>query len=179
MVRGSRQMKVREATQVAQFLGVAQEEVLRRAGSEGPFALAEQLRRGRPPRSGPEPVHRTSPLNDLIPICRSKEETPVGYTSRPPNLAGVRDAYAVYVEDKALAPRYEPGWLLYVHPHKPVTPHRDVAVRKMDGTMLIRQFGGWEGSTLTLRQLNPEGTLRLPRDEVAECHLIVGVDQEG
>jgi hypothetical protein len=30
-----------------------------------------------------------------------------------------------------------------------------------------------------LRQLNPDETLRIPRTEVVECHLIVGVDQEG
>ena len=45
--------------------------------------------------------------------------------------------------------------------------------------MLIKQFIGWNDNELTLRQLNPEETLRIPRDEVVECHLVVGVDQEG
>ena len=30
-----------------------------------------------------------------------------------------------------------------------------------------------------LRQLNPPQELRIPREEVRECHLVVGVDQEG
>jgi len=30
-----------------------------------------------------------------------------------------------------------------------------------------------------LRQLNPAEELRIPRAEVLECHLVVGVDQEG
>ena len=40
--------------------------------------------------------------------------------------------------------------------------------------MLIKQFVGWEGDTLVLRQLNPPDTLRIPRDQVRECHLVVG-----
>jgi hypothetical protein len=28
-------------------------------------------------------------------------------------------------------------------------------------------------------QLNPAQELRIPRDDVAECQLVVGVDQEG
>ena len=30
-----------------------------------------------------------------------------------------------------------------------------------------------------LRQLNPPEEIRIPRGEVEECHLVVGVDQEG
>ena len=45
--------------------------------------------------------------------------------------------------------------------------------------MLIKQFVGWEGNALVLRQLNPARELKVPRDEVGECHLIVGVNQEG
>jgi len=45
--------------------------------------------------------------------------------------------------------------------------------------VLIKQFVAWSDDTLVLRQLNPDETLRIPRGEVVECHLIVGVDQEG
>jgi hypothetical protein len=45
--------------------------------------------------------------------------------------------------------------------------------------VLIKQFLRWEDDALVLRQLNPPEELRLPREEVLECHLVVGVDQEG
>ena len=45
--------------------------------------------------------------------------------------------------------------------------------------MLIKQFVRWEADALVLRQLNPPKELRVPREEVLECHLVVGVDQEG
>src|SRR3954466_14345219 len=51
MLKGERQMKLLEAVQVADFLGVSQEEVLRYAGAavEHP-PRPEPPRRGRPPR---------------------------------------------------------------------------------------------------------------------------------
>jgi len=30
-----------------------------------------------------------------------------------------------------------------------------------------------------LRQLNPAREIKVPREEIGECHLIVGVNQEG
>jgi phage repressor protein C with HTH and peptisase S24 domain len=78
-----------------------------------------------------------------------------------------------------MEPRYEQGWLLHVNPFKPPTRGRDVVVYKAGQAVLIKQFVGWDEDALILRQLNPEDTLRVPRNEVAECHLIVGVDQEG
>jgi phage repressor protein C with HTH and peptisase S24 domain len=79
----------------------------------------------------------------------------------------------------SMQPRYEQGWLLHVNPFKPPTRGRDVVVYKRDQAVLIKQFVGWNDDQLVLRQLNPEETLHIPRGEVAECHLVVGVDQEG
>ena len=107
------------------------------------------------------------------------EDGPIGYTPRPANLGGVRSAYAIYMVGDSMEPRYEPGWLLHVNPFKPPTRGRDVVVYKHDNAVLIKQFVGWEGDTLVLRQLNPPDTLRIARSEVRECHLVVGADQEG
>ena len=193
MLKGERQMKLSEAVQVAAFLQVSQEEVLRHAG-DAPSLQSDDTRprrRGRPPRRAelapPRPFPPTVPQGDMIPIrstgwSGSEQqkflEDGVGYTPRPANLAGVRAAYAIYMVGDTLAPRYEEGWLLHIHPFKPPTRGRDVVVTKTDHTVMIKQFVGWENDRLVLRQLNPEETLSIPRDEVAACHLIVGVDQE-
>ena len=141
--------------------------------------------RGRPP-SAPPGIARST---DMIPIRSAGrggtdqamflEDGPIGYTSRPSNLSGVRAAYAIYMVGDSMEPRYEPGWLLHVNPFKPPTRGRDVVVYKQGQAVLIKQFVGWEGDTLVLRQLNPPDTLRIPRTEVEECHLVVGADQEG
>ncbi|HYM71602.1 MAG TPA: helix-turn-helix domain-containing protein [Stellaceae bacterium] len=186
MLRGERQMKLLEAVQIAAFLGVSQEEVLRRAGDTAAAPVPDSpTRRGRPPHQAPPPMQR----QEAMPIRSAGrggndqrmflEDGPIGYTSRPSNLAGVRGAYAIYMVGDSMEPRYEQGWLLHVNPFKPPTRGRDVVVYKKGQVVLIKQFVGWSDDTLVLRQLNPEETLRIPRDEVVEYHLIVGVDQEG
>ncbi|HZK91148.1 MAG TPA: S24 family peptidase [Stellaceae bacterium] len=185
MLKGERQMKALEAVHVAQFLGAPQEEVLRRAGEESGPPPTEPGRRGRPPRQMPPLLHR----QDSMPIKSAArggddqqmflEDGPIGYTPRPANLAGVRDAYAIYMVGDSMEPRYLGGWLLHVNPFKPPTRGRDVVVYKKNQAVLIKQFLGWNDDMLVLRQLNPDETFRIPRDQVAECHLVVGVDQEG
>jgi phage repressor protein C with HTH and peptisase S24 domain len=103
----------------------------------------------------------------------------IGYTPRPANLGGVRAAYAIYMVGDSMEPRYEQNWLLHVNPFKPPRRGRDVVVYKRGQVVLIKQFVGWEGDILVLRQLNPPDTLRIPRAEIEDCHLVVGTDQEG
>jgi phage repressor protein C with HTH and peptisase S24 domain len=188
MLKGERQMKPLETVQIAAFLGVTPDEVLGHAVSETtvPSSIDRpRAGRGRPP-AAPSTSTRSA---DLIPIRSAGrggadqamflEDGPIGYTSRPSNLAGVRAAYAIYMIGDSMDPRYEQGWLLHVNPFKPPTRGRDVVVYKKGQAVLIKQFVGWEGDTLVLRQLNPPEILRIPRSEVEECHLIVGTDQEG
>ena len=188
MLKGERQMKLLEAVQVAAFLGVSQDEVLRHAGAKvDQPPRGEPARRGRPPRPAGAP---TTPLRaEPIPIRSAArgggdqemflEDGPIGYTPRPANLGGVRGAYAIYMVGDSMEPRYEQGWLLHVNPFKPPTRGRDVVVYKAGQAVLIKQCVRWDSDALILRQLNPSEELRVPRDEVLECHLVVGVDQEG
>jgi phage repressor protein C with HTH and peptisase S24 domain len=189
MMKGERQMKLLEAVQISAFLGVPQDEVLRRAGgpTADPSRSGEQGRRGRPPRA---PVAAPAARGaDPIPIRSAGrgggeqtmflEDGPIGYTQRPANLDGVRGAYAIYMLGDSMEPRYEQGWLLHVNPFKPPLRGRDVVVYTSDQAVLIKQFVRWEGDTLVLRQLNPPMELRIARGEALECHLVVGVDQEG
>jgi len=180
MLKGDRQMKLLEAAQTASFLGVSQDEVLRRA-SGGP------RRGGRPPlattqlrqMTGTEPIPVRSAARGGGDQEMFLEDGPIGYTPRPSNLNGVRGAYAIYMIGDSMEPRYQQGWLLHVNPFKPAIRGRDVVVYKKDKAALIKQFVGWERDALVLRQLNPARELKIPREEVAEVHLVVGVDQEG
>jgi phage repressor protein C with HTH and peptisase S24 domain len=189
MLRGERQMKQLETVQIAGFLEVSLDEVLRHAvAGSAETANADMPRpgRGRPPSGSPAGIARSA---DVIPIRSAGrggtdqamflEDGPIGYTTRPSNLSGVRAAYAIYMVGDSMEPRYEPGWLLHVNPFKPPTRGRDVVVYKRGQAVLIKQFVGWEGDVLLLRQLNPPDNIRIPRAEVQECHLIVGADQEG
>jgi len=188
LLKGARQMKQLETVQVAAFLGVSPDEVLRHAVAEvGSQPAVDMPRpgRGRPPSARPSGIARSP---DMIPIRSAGRggndqemflQDEIGYTPRPANLGGVRAAYAIYMVGDSMEPRYEQNWLLHVNPFKPPRRGRDVVVYKKGQAVLIKQFVGWEGDTLVLRQLNPPDTLRIPRSDVEECHLVVGTDQEG
>jgi phage repressor protein C with HTH and peptisase S24 domain len=190
MLKGERQMKLLEAVQIAAFLGVSQDDVLHHAGDGGGAAeRREPGRRGRPPRAAAMPSPTMPTRADAIPIRSGArgggdqemflEDGPIGYTPRPANLGGVRGAYAIYMIGDSMEPRYQQGWLLHVNPFKPPIRGRDVVVYKRGQAVLIKQFLRWDDDALLLRQLNPAEELRVPREEVLECHLVVGVDQEG
>jgi phage repressor protein C with HTH and peptisase S24 domain len=178
---GTRQIKTAEAVQLANYLGVSPEEILKRATADSASAAREVVRHGRPPRmTAPTPAER----QDLIPILAggegfSSEGQPIGWTSRPPALAGVRGAYAMYVVGDAMEPRYMPGWLLYVHPSKPAIRGRDVVAVKKDNIVLIGHLAGFDSRAVRINQFNPDQTLEIPQEEMVACHLVVGVSYEG
>jgi len=186
ILNGERRVQAGEVPRMAEFLGVTPGDVLRHVNAETDAPPREPARPGRPPsaRAAMPPAG-----GDQMPIRSAGrggpdqqmflEDGPIGFTARPANLGGVRDAYAIYMVGDSMEPRYEQGWLLHVNPFKPPTRGRDVVVYKTTQAVLIKQFIGWQGDSLVLRQLNPDETFRVPRAEIVECHLIVGVDQEG
>jgi phage repressor protein C with HTH and peptisase S24 domain len=104
---------------------------------------------------------------------------PIDYVACPPSLDGVPGAYAIYVDGESMAPRYLPGEVVWVHPHKPARRGDDVIIQirpKEDGEPpygYIKEYVGWSGNLLTLRQHNPESQLTFDRDEVVSIHPIV------
>lgn len=104
---------------------------------------------------------------------------PIDYVACPPSLDGVPGAYAIYVDGESMAPRYRPGEVVWVHPHKPARRGDDVIIQirpKEDGEPpygYIKEYVGWSGNRLTLRQHNPESQLTFDRDEVVSVHPIV------
>jgi transcriptional regulator with XRE-family HTH domain len=143
MLKGERQMKLLEAVQVAAFLGVSQDDVVRRAGADVDAPpRRERGRRGRPPSRRLPVATPMTRAAEPIPIRSAGhsgggqeiilEDAPIGYTPRPANLSGVRGAYAIYMFAADMEPRYEQGWLLHVNPFKPPTRGRDVVVYKKE-----------------------------------------------
>ena len=41
------------------------------------------------------------------------------YIARPPQLEGVQKAYALYIQDQSMEPRFLKGEIVYIHPGKP------------------------------------------------------------
>lgn len=104
----------------------------------------------------------------------------VDWVARPPNLAGAKDAYAVYIMGDSMEDRYHPGELAFIHPGKPVTPGAYVLVQKQPKAegetplAVIKRLVKRSGGKVILEQLNPRKTFTLPAEEVFSIHRVVG-----
>ena len=103
------------------------------------------------------------------------------YVERPPSLRGVASAYAVYVADTSMVPRYFPGETLHVHPGRAVVRGEDtfVVVQLRAASTgeppraLVKQYLRQTADSLYLRQFNPATELVFPLDRVESLHLII------
>lgn len=104
---------------------------------------------------------------------------PIEWLERPAPLAGVPGAFAMYVVNDSMEPRYRQGDLLLVHPQRPVKRGQDVLViRASDASQhaaYVKELVALDESRVRLRQLNPPGEFELARELVVGLHLVVGV----
>jgi phage repressor protein C with HTH and peptisase S24 domain len=136
-----------------------------------------------PPRGGMGSVPGQIPVRSAARGGKGQEmflsDGPVGYTARPASLAGVRDAYAIYMVGDSMEPRYYAGWLLHVNPFKPLLRGRDTVIYKTDNSVMVKEFVRRDTNHTVVRQLNPKQDIKIPNHEIRETHLVVGSDQEG
>lgn len=79
------------------------------------------------------------PVVPVYALTDSARETPVDYAPRHPQQMGMADAFAFYMPDDALAPRYYAGEMVYLHPTRPPQLSRDCAVvLKTDVVEVVR-----------------------------------------
>lgn len=103
------------------------------------------------------------------------------YIERPPSLQGITSAYAVYVADTSMVPRYFPGETLHIHPGRAIISGDDsfvvVQLRpEADGEApraLVKRFKRRTADTLVLEQFNPHRELVFSLAEVESIHLII------
>lgn len=102
----------------------------------------------------------------------------IGELAVPPVLAGVPDAYAVYVVGDSMEDRYHAGEAVYVNPRMPLR-RGDYVVAQIaadEGAApyaYVKKFIGWTTKTLRLEQLNPKRSLEFPKSRVVSVHRIV------
>lgn len=99
---------------------------------------------------------------------------PMVRTYRPHLLEDVPDAYAVEMWDTSMEPSLRHGWMLWVHPRKPVKADDAAVIQFTDGQALVKEYVRRTEKEWVFRQYNPAKELRYPREKVKSVHLIVG-----
>lgn len=101
-------------------------------------------------------------------------ERPVDWFFRPAELEGVEGAFAIYAVGDSMAPRYNEGDLLLIHPALPPRKGRSVVVVKISDEALIKDFVRWNETEIVLRQHNPPAEIVLPREQIRAVYRVVG-----
>lgn len=128
-----------------------------------------------------------SPLTSTIPLYSAAEggvgveitnvSAPVDEIEAPSFLNSVSDGYAVYITGSSMEPRFRPGEIAFVHPHKPVRAGDDVIVQfEKDGEChaIIKQFVKFTDDVIVLEQHNPQQEITYQKSKVSALHTVVG-----
>jgi phage repressor protein C with HTH and peptisase S24 domain len=95
----------------------------------------------------------------------------------PTGLTSVRGAYAIFITDNRMDPRYEQGEVVCVNPHRPPRPNDYVVIQisEDDGKTVMamaRRLISMDEREVVIAQLHPPKTRRLPRKQVLAVHRI-------
>src|SRR5690606_35560631 len=80
---------------------------------------------------------------------------PNEYIARPPVLAAVDNAFALYVTGDSMEPRYFAGEVIYVNPNRPVTPGSFVVVELKDHRGFVKRLLRRTEKAVLVEQYNP------------------------
>ncbi|WP_374442504.1 S24 family peptidase [Stella sp.] len=99
---------------------------------------------------------------------------PIEWIDRPDALREVNGAFAMYVVNDSMEPKYEQGDMLYVHPTRPPKRLSHVVIVKTDDTALVKRLVRAEVDAYVVRQYNPPCEYAIPRREVKALYLVMG-----
>jgi phage repressor protein C with HTH and peptisase S24 domain len=99
---------------------------------------------------------------------------------RPAGLAGVPNAYAVYVVGASMEPRYHPGEVVHIHPGRPIDVGAYVLVQRKPKSAgdtplaIIKRLAKRTGARITLEQFNPPRLFDIKAVDIVSMHRVVG-----
>jgi len=103
---------------------------------------------------------------------------PIEWRERPSILENVPDAFAMYVVNDSMEPRYRQGDLLLVHPRRPVRPGNDVLCVRVsenrEHLAMIKQLVRMNAKEIVLLQFNPRKEIIVSRRDLASLHRVLG-----
>lgn len=102
----------------------------------------------------------------------------IDYVMRPPALAHVKDAYAIYVRGSSMEPAHPDGELRFAHPHRPPQIGDDVVIvarYTAEGPMeaFIKRLAKRTSTTIEVEQFNPPARLIFNRDYIQTLHKVL------
>lgn len=184
LLRGERQLKAEEVPVIARYLDEPVPENFSDAAAEG--LLRSRRRESHPDHNGL--LDGKHNQKHAMPIYASEEGgpdgmimsyDPIAYVARPEPLAHVRDAFAVYMVNESMEPRYLHGELLLIDPSRPVHGGDDVLITKsLDGggqlSAMVKVLSRIDNRRVVVKQYNPPAQSEIERSAVERIYLVIG-----
>ena len=106
------------------------------------------------------------------------DSDPIDYTPSPPQLLGVKAAFAVYVVNDSMEPKYRQGDMLWIDPSRPAIQNDYVLIELApeDGERraLVKQLVKFNAEELVVKQYNPATEVEIDVSTVVRVWLIAG-----
>jgi phage repressor protein C with HTH and peptisase S24 domain len=94
---------------------------------------------------------------------------------RPPELAGVRDAFGIYVAGDSMTDfGLSAGTLLHIHPHRRPHPGQFVVLVKTNDEAFVKRYVGRRNGAIKLVQSNPSREFEIAEIDVKALYAVVG-----
>jgi len=124
------------------------------------------------------PVYGSAEGGDGVMIM---DNEPIEFKDRPANLSGVRGAFAVYIVNDSMAPAFEAGDQVNIHPGKPVKPGKDALFISRDEHgvehAMVKRLQRVTDKAWRVQQFNPPKSFDLPRNVWQRALRVVGCDK--
>jgi phage repressor protein C with HTH and peptisase S24 domain len=184
--KGDRKLSVDWAQRIAKALGVTVSDIIEEASLERLQTQAQNIPVAGPNNgslefvpgakdffSGPRDLPILGHVKGGSEAYYIDQGSRLGVTMRPPMLANNREAYAVRVHETSMSPAMEPGYVLFVDPHRPVQPGQHVVIQLHDGQSFIKKLKRRTERAIEFEQYNPRGPVSYRPAEVKAIHLVV------
>jgi SOS-response transcriptional repressor LexA len=104
-----------------------------------------------------------------------EEAEVVEYAFWPPELAGVREAFGLYVSGESMVDfGLSEGTLLHIHPRKRPHTGQFVVLVKLSGEAIVKRYEGTRNGSVHLLQSNPRAEIAVAQSEVKALYAVVG-----
>ena len=81
---------------------------------------------------------------------------PIDWLQRPSDLSGVDAAFAFYINDRTMFPKFTNGDIVITHPYRPPTENSYVVIVTNENDAFVRQFISWTPQEIRLKAFTVE-----------------------
>ena len=174
MLHGNRNIKAEEIPLIEEYLGVK----ISLSSSDNYFYQQKQpasARRGFSDVAQAR-LHPDAHAQSQIPVYGGPlpKKNIMDWVARHPAQSDLVDAFAVYVPDDAMEPRYLRGELVYLHPHRPAELQKDCLIDLHTDETMLRRLVSQTAETVSVTEFSSTQEKKIPRKNIRAIYAVIG-----